>query len=66
MRRLPPVIILRSHVLNKIVLDEHPASTDLGSRNVAVAGLFGESHSMDLQELSGFIEREGLHGQGWA
>ena len=61
MRRLPTGIILRTQVVYKIVLDEHPASADLGSRDFAVAGLFGEGHPMDLQELSGFVERKGLH-----
>ncbi len=61
MRRLPTGIILRTQVVNKIVLDEHPASADLGPRDFAAAGLFGEGHPMDPQELSGFVERKGLH-----
>jgi len=65
MRRLPTGIILRTQVVNKIVFDEYPASADLGSGDVAAASLCGEGHPMNLQELSCFVERKGLHCRCW-
>lgn len=61
MRRLPGGIIVRTQIGNKIVLDEHPAPTDLGSRDLSGPSFFGEGDGVNLQEVRGFSECECLH-----
>lgn len=62
MRRLPPIIILRAHVVDKVIFNEYPASPDLGSGDLAVACPFCEGDGVHLQEFSSLFECECLHG----
>jgi hypothetical protein len=50
MRRLPLGIILRTQVVNKIILDEYPATADLRTGNASATRFTGQRYWVNLQE----------------
>ena len=51
--------IQAAYVGNKVVLQEHPTATDLGSRYLTCLRALPQLFRVDAQELSGFSEVEG-------
>ena len=62
MRRLPLGIILRTQVVNKIILDEYPAPADFRAGNIPATRFACERHWVNLQELRSFCEHQRIHG----
>jgi hypothetical protein len=53
---------LCADVFDEVNVDEHPALTDLGARNLAGARLLLQRDRMDVQERRGGLQIEGIHG----
>jgi hypothetical protein len=54
---------LCADVFHKVNIKKNPTLADLGSRDLTRAGLLLKRHGVDEQELCGFLEREGFHGE---
>jgi hypothetical protein len=56
--------ISSAQVLDQVNVEENPAPSELGTGDQAGLGAGGQGGGVELQEGSGFLEREGAHGDG--
>jgi hypothetical protein len=50
-------------VLDQVNVDEHPALSDLGARNLAGARFLLQRHRVDVQERGGSLQIERVHAR---
>ncbi|MFZ5502273.1 MAG: hypothetical protein ACOY3V_01855 [Pseudomonadota bacterium] len=49
-------------MLDQVKLDEHPALADFGAGNFACARLLLQRDRMNLEQVGGLLQSEGVHG----